>query len=167
MIHRPFTRSLLSGLTQVICLAILTLSLSACSKPSTQMVGEWSVDAEALERELHEQQIAPPAGPIVHQWKTSMTSDWAFRFNSDSSLEIVMNGYQYRGRYQISKVIGTTVYLRVELREQPVSELDSLLGISQQNDNIKVQHFSLRLSQNSSILKIDDLPPLKLRRVNS
>ena len=152
-------------------LKVLTLvafiGLVACQSPSKQLIGEWSIDSEALERSLHKLKIAPPAAPIVKSWKVNMTRDWAFRFNPDMSLEVAMHGAQYRGRYQISKVIGRTVFLRAELKSVPVSELDALLGISQEVSKIKVQHLSMRISDDQSTLMIDDLPPLILRRVST
>lgn len=147
----------------IVCSLIMLGSLG-CNRTQYNLIGEWSVDQVALAKDTDVLKIAPPAGLIVQEWKKNMTSDWSFRFHSDQSLEMIMHGSHYEGRYQVMKEVGNTLYIRSEVRTLPINGLDALLGITQEVSKVEVKRFSIRITGREGTLKIDNFAPLKLLR---
>ena len=145
-------------------LFLIICSMSACQRAKEGLIGVWSVDQVALAQDRDILTIAPPAGTLLQEWKKNMTSEWSFVFYRDSSLELTMHGAQYEGRYQITREVGNTLYIRSEVRKLPINQLDTLLGITQEVSDVEVKRFSIRISGREGTLKLDKLAPLKIRR---
>lgn len=149
---------------RVSVLFLIVWSSVACQNTKQELIGEWSVDHESLAQDRELLKIAPPAGALVLEWKRNMTSEWSFSFHRDASIEMMVNGAQYEGRYQITREVGNTLYIRSELRKVPVNQLDTLLGITQEVSDVEIKRFSIRILGEQGTLKLDKLAPLKLRR---
>ena len=148
-----------------ILVSILTIvSLSACQKASSQLVGEWRVNQKAMRSDKSLLKIAPPAGPLIREWKSNMTKEWSFLFRNDRGVEMIINGSHYQGRYQITQEIGQTVYIRAELRPLAANSLDELLQVSQDISKVEVKYFSFHVLGDKGTVKFDDFIPLKLTR---
>ena len=157
--------SLYSLVSQRILLSILIMfSMSACQKASSQLVGEWRVNQKAMRSDKSLLKIAPPAGPLIREWKSNMTKDWSFLFRSDRGMEMIINGSHYQGRYHITQEIGQTVYIRAELRPLAANSLDDLLQVSQDISKVEVKYFSFHVLGDNGTVKFDDFIPLKLTR---
>jgi hypothetical protein len=149
---------------KILLSSLMMLSLTACQKASSQLVGEWQVDQQAMRSDKSLLNIAPPAGVLIRDWKTNMTKGWSFLFRSDRGMEVIMNGSHYQGRYKVTQEIGQTVYIRAELRPLAANRLDELLQVSQDVSKVEVKHFSFQVLGDSGTLKLDDFTPLKLKR---
>jgi hypothetical protein len=143
---------------------VLLSTLCACQRASKELIGEWRVDQEAIASDPTLLKVAPPVGPMIRAWKMNMTKEWSFLFRKDRGIEMMMNGSHFEGRYQITREVGNTLYIRVEIKALAINSLDALLGITQPKSDVKVKRFSIRILGEEGTLKIEDFAPLKLRR---
>ena len=148
----------------ILLIVLAIVSLSACQKASSQLVGEWRVNQKAMRSDKSLLKIAPPAGPLIREWKSNMTKDWSFLFRNDRGVEMIINGSHYQGRYKVTQEIGQTVYIRAELRPIAVNSLDELLQVSQDISKVEVKYFSFHVLGDNGTVKFDDFIPLKLTR---
>ena len=101
---------------------------------------------------------------MIRAWKMNMTKEWSFLFRKDRGIELMMNGSHFEGRYQITREIGNTLYIRAEIKTIATNSLDALIGITQPKSDVEIKRFSIRILGEEGTLKIEDFAPLKLRR---
>ena len=153
-------------LLQHSCLVLSLLLLIGCMPPKQKMIGEWVVDFNEIERSESFMKIGDPVHQLASQWQKSMMGSWYFRFNSDRSLELKYRGVSYKGRYEVKQVAGTKIYLRAHLQTISGNELDQLMGFEPDTDKVIEERFSLDFTDGKTVLRLDDTPPLLLKRLN-
>jgi hypothetical protein len=154
---------MLSTMKIALCVALLSM-LCACQRASKELIGEWRVDQDAIATDPTLLKVAPPVGPMIRAWKMNMTKEWSFLFRKDRGIELMMNGSHFEGRYQITREIGNTLYIRAEIKTIATNSLDALIGITQPKSDVEIKRFSIRILGEEGTLKIEDFAPLKLRR---
>lgn len=145
-------------------IALMALVITSCQRASEGLVGEWYIDQQALANHPKILKVAPPAGILLQEWKKNMTKDWSFRFNADKSLQVIMHGSYYEGRYQITREVGHTVFIQAELKAKPINELDGLLGVPTSEGEVEVKQFSISILGKEGTISLDEMTPLKIIR---
>jgi len=131
------------------------LALSACTPPQEALVGAWRVDLEALRRDPLAARAAPPAGPLAAAWREAAYEGWRFVFYADLRAELTLRGVVYRGRYEVSRVLGDVVYLRVEAAPVATSALDAELGLAPTAEPL-AERLRVKLGGGGVTLTLDD-----------
>ena len=146
---------------------IMTLALiclvSACQSPKDALIGEWKVDREALEQTLIELKVPPPAGTIAIDLSEPI-GEWRLAFHANRELIMNVNGVQSRGRYQVSRAVSNTVYIRAEVKPVFQSEIDHKLEVKRPKSEVKTHRLSMRISGDQATLSLDNMRPMKMRR---
>ncbi|MEE2643806.1 MAG: hypothetical protein VYD19_02625 [Myxococcota bacterium] len=145
---------------------LLVLSLAACQSPDREMIGYWRVDMEQIKRDPALSKIGPEARTLTERWSARMLQGWRFRFDADQHTELVFQGSQYRGTFEIVQRIGRSLRVRVRLRQLALNPIDMLLGITKNDQAESIELlFGLRFSGQNGLLKFDEMPEIPLRRV--
>ena len=153
---------------QLLFAVLLSLTLSACKSPDAEMRGIWRVDMEAIKGDPELVKIAPEARALTERWSSRMLQGWRFRFDADMHTEMVFQGGQYRGSYEIVQRIGRSLRVRVRLRELALNPIDMLLGITRpERANSSELIFGLRFAGGRAFLKLDEMPEIPLRRMTA
>ena len=145
-------------------IALLILMVSACQNPKSALVGEWVLDKDAFFQTLREPKVDPPAGVIAQELSEPMVNDWRFRFEPDQTLRMIVNGELHTGRYTVTKVISSTLYIKAETRPIYERSVDEALKLEPRRGEVEVNRLSFRISGDSAMLTYGDMSPLKLKR---
>jgi hypothetical protein len=139
--------------------------LIGCTSPQEGLIGAWRVDLEALRRDPLIAHAAPPAGPLATSWRESSYEGWRFVFYGDARVDVTLRGAVYRGRYEVSQVLGDTVYVRVEATPSSSSALDEELGLKPAGEPL-IERLRVRVKRERATLILDDDISLPLRRAS-
>ena len=107
----------------------LALFVSACQNPKSAIVDEWVIDEAVFYQSLAQPKVDPPAGVIAQELSAPIVTDWRFQFNADRTIRMSLNGELRAGRYTITKVISSTLYIKVETRPIYERALDDELNL--------------------------------------
>lgn len=154
-------------LLPLLALALSALSaLSACTPPQDALVGAWRVDLDAMRRDPLVTRAAPPAGPLAAGWREESYEGWRLVFYADLRAELTLRGAVYRGRYEVSRVLSDTVYIRVEAAPAPASALDAELGFESTAEPL-VERLRVKVGRGEATVTFDNNVSLPLRRASA
>ena len=147
---------------RLITLAVLCM-ISACQSPKDSLIGEWEVDQEAFNQTLVDLKVSPPASTLAMELSEPI-NHWRFAFHPNRKLVMSVNGRLLKGRYQVSRTVSNTVYVRAEVKPTYVSKLDAQLEVKPPKNKVQTHRLSMRITGNRATLSLDDMRPMKLKR---
>ena len=150
-----------------LCLTLISaLALSACEGPAQRLQGAWVIDLSMMRQEALVRRAAPPAGPFAQELREAAYRDWRIVFKADESMEASLRGQRYQGRYVISQILSSTIYLRIEGASVSQSELDERLGLKGLERAPLSERVTIKLQgKGRATLSFDQGLPLPIRRL--